>query len=184
MMQISHRERLLSIALGAALLAWAAWVMGVEPARERIRTLERILPEKQTQVQELQTQSVTYAAMAQDFEGLRTKLVSQDPAFDLPSFLEATIKRHKLAGHVSKIDPQTAQPQPGYSETIVTIEMQDVTLRQLLDFLTAVETPKAVVLVGSLHICKDATNDALLDSTVTIHNPRLTDPSTQVAQVP
>ena len=52
---------------------------------------------------------------------------------------------------------------------------------QALDLARA---KKAVVQVGSLHIRKDATNDALLDSTVGIYNPRLTSPSAQVAQIP
>lgn len=185
MMQISPRERFLGIGLIAALVAWAIWTMAVKPARERIRTLERILPEKQAQLHDLQAKSVEYAAMERDFRGLRTKLASQDPGFDLPSFLEATIERHKLAGHLSKMQPETGQSQPGYSETVVTIEMQDVTLRQLLSFLTAVEAADAVVQVGSLHIRRDATNEALLDSTLAIYSPHLTSPSAQsLAQAP
>ncbi len=54
--------------------------------------------------------------------------------------------------------------------------MQDIALKQLISFLTAVETTDAVVRVGSLHIRKDATNDALLDSTVEIYSPRVAKP--------
>ena len=76
------------------------------------------------------------------------------------------------------------QPQPDYSETVVTIEMQDIALKQLVTFLTAVETADAVVQVGSLHIRKDATNDALLDSTVGIYSPRLANPGAPLARAP
>jgi hypothetical protein len=85
--------------------------------------------------------------------------------------------------HVTKMQPGTVQVRPDYSETVVTIEMQDIAPRQLIAFLTAVETAEAVVRVGSLHFRKDATNDALLDATVEIYSPRLTT-ATQVAQVP
>jgi hypothetical protein len=79
---------------------------------------------------------------------------------------------------------RTIQPQPDYSETVVTIELQDVALRQIINFLTDVETTDAVVRVGSLHIRKDAVNDALLDSTVEIYSPRAAAAPAQVAQVP
>lgn len=184
MIQMNPRERLLSIGLLAALGFWAVWAFAIQPTRERIRTLERILPEKSAQVKDLQDKSIEYIAIEDRFKDLRARLASQDPSFQLLPFLETMIERHKLAGHVPTMRPDTVQPQPDYSESVVTIEMQDITLRQLLDFLTAVETSKAVVQVGSLHIRKDATNDALLDSTVGIYNPRLTSPSAQVAQVP
>lgn len=181
MIQLNVRERLLSIALLIALGVWAIWALAVKPARERIRTLERIIPEKQAQLHELQTKGIEYVALDNEFKGLRAKMASQDPAFQLLPFLETMVERHKLAAHVIKWRQDTLQPQPDYSETVVTIEMQDIALRQLITFLTAVESSDAVVQVGSLHIRKDATNDALLDSTVEIYSPRLAGPSTQVA---
>lgn len=183
MIQMNPREKKLAIGLAVGVGVWAVWTFAVKPMQERIQTLERILPEKQTQVQALQETGREYIALDNKFKDLRTRLSSQDPAFQLPTFLETMIDRHKLAGHATTT-VGAVQPQPDYSESVVTIEMQDVTLKQLLDFLAAVQTPKAVVQIGSLHIRKDPTNDALLDSTIAIHNPRLTGPSTQVAQAP
>ncbi|MEN6426508.1 MAG: type II secretion system protein GspM, partial [Phycisphaerales bacterium] len=110
MIQMNRRERLLSIALAGALGVWAVWAFAIEPMRERIRTLERILPEKQTQVQELQEKGQEYVALEDKFKGLRARLASQDPSFQLLPFLEAMIQRHKLAGHVPTMRPDTVQP--------------------------------------------------------------------------
>lgn len=184
MIQFNARERLLSIALLAALALWAVWALAVKPAQERIRTLKRIIPEKQAQLRELQAQGAAYTALENEFKGLRARMASQDPAFQLLPFLETMVEQHKLAGHVIKWSQNTVQPQPDYTETVVTIGMQDITLRQLVTFLTAVESADAVVQVGGLHILKDATNDTLLDSTVEIYSPRLANPSPQVAQAP
>lgn len=183
MMQIAPREKLLSIGLLAALAVWAGWTWAVKPAQDRIRTLERILPEKQSQVRDLQTKGAEYTALEKEFKGLRARMAAQDPAFQLLPFLETMIERHKLASHVIKMRQDIVQPQPDYSEMVVTIELQDIALGQLVTFLTAVESSDAVIQVGSLHISKDATNDALLDSTVEIYSPRLSTPATQIAQV-
>jgi len=183
MIQIAPREKKLAICLAAAIGVWTAWTFAVKPAQERIRKLERLLPEKQTQLRELQAKGTEYMALANEFKGLRAKMASQNPAFQLPTFIETMIARHKLAGHAT-MRANTVQPQPDYSETVVTLEIQDVTLRQLISFLSAVEETDAVVRVGSLHIRKDATNDALIDSTVEVYSPRVANASTQVAQVP
>lgn len=183
MIQMAPREKSLAILMVATLGVWAAWTLAVKPARERIGKLERLIPEKQAQLRELQAKGAEYAALANEFKGLRAKIASQDPAFQLPTFMETMIARHKLAGHAT-MRANTVQPQPDYSETVVTIEIQDVALRQLVTFLTAVEETDAVVRVGSLHIRKDATNDALFDSTVEVYSPRVANASAQVAQAP
>jgi type II secretory pathway component PulM len=180
---MNRRERQLAVGLAVTLGIWATWAFAIQPTQERIRTLERILPEKQTQVRDLQAKGIEYVAVENQFKDLRAKMASQDPGFQLLSFLESMIARHKLAGHTTKRQ-DVLQPQPDYSETVVTIEMQDITPKQLIAFLTAVETADAAIWVGSLHIRKDATNDALLDCTIAIHNPRVASPSAQVAQAP
>jgi type II secretory pathway component PulM len=184
MIQFNSRERVLAIGLAAVLVAFTAWAFAIKPARDRIRTLERIIPERQAQVRQLQAQGIEYQTLANQFKGLRAKIASQDPGFQLPRFLETMIARYKLDAHIPKMQPSTVQVRPDYSETVVTIELQDIAPRQLITFLTAVETAEAIVRVGSLYFRTDAVNDALLDATVEIYSPRLTDSATQVAQVP
>jgi len=183
MIQISSRERLLALGLTVVLAGWATWALAVQPTRRRIQTLERIIPEKQAQLQELGAASIEYTALQDQFQALRARMAAQDPNFHLSAFLETMIQRHKLAGHLTTMQEDVRQPQPDYSETVVTIDLQDITLRQLVEFLTAVETSDAVIQVGSLHIRKDVANDALLDSTVGVVSPRLT-ALTPLAQAP
>ena len=172
-MQITQRERLLSIGLAVAIGAWALYALAVRPACDRIRTLQRIIPEKQTQLQDLQAKSAQYTALRNDFVQRRANLASQDPNFQLPPFLETKIERHKLARHVVTMEPDHRQIQPDYSEVVVTIELHDVSLKQLVDFLSDVETSTSIVRIGSLHIRKNPHNEALLDSTVGVYSPLL-----------
>jgi hypothetical protein len=173
MMQITKRERLLSVGLTVALAAWALYALAVRPAGDRIRTLQRVIPEKQAQLQELQAKSAQYTALRNEFAQAKTQMASQEPDFQLLPFLETLIDRHKLAGHLVTMGPDTLLPQTEYSEVVVTIELHEVSLKQLIDFLSAVETSTSVVRVGTLHIRKDPKNEALLDSTVGIGSPKI-----------
>jgi type II secretory pathway component PulM len=182
MIQVTRRERLLAIGLTAAIAVWAVYGLAVKPTRDRIRTLERIIPEKQVELRELQASSAEYMALQNEFRTLREKMASQESDFQLLPFLEGMIERCKLAGNIVTMQQDMVRPQPNYSEVVVTIELQDISLRQLVDFLAAVENSETLIQVGSLHIRKDPTNELLLDSTVGIYSPQPTRRTAQLAQ--
>lgn len=74
---------------------------------------------------------------------------------------QRTIKANR---HPTK--QQGLQPEPDYCETVVEIELQNLRLDQLIDFLWKVEPSKVLVRVKSLYIRKNATNADLLDSVI------------------
>ena len=176
MIQVTSRERLLSIGLIVVLAAWGLCALAVRPARDRIRTLQRIIPEKQAQLRQLQTQSAEYTALRSALARRQTEMTSPGSDFQLLPFLENLVERHKLSKQVVTMEPDTRQPQPGHAEA-VTIELRDISLKQLVDFLSAVQTSESAVRVGSLHIRKNPTNEALLDSTVGLSSPKPSRPA-------
>jgi type II secretory pathway component PulM len=168
MMQFTRRERLLGLGLTAAIAVWGLYTLAIKPTRARIRTLQRVIPEKQTELRQLRAKSAEYLTLQKKSQELQAKLASQSPDFQLLPFLEAVIERHKLTSHVVTMQP----PQAGYSQVVVTLELQDIPYRQLVGFLVAVESSEAVLQVGSLHVRQDATNELLVDATVGIYSPR------------
>jgi type II secretory pathway component PulM len=172
MIQVTPRERLLSIGLIVVLAGWAFYALAVRPACERIRTLQRIIPEKQAQLRQLQIQSAQYAALRNEFARRQTEITSPGPDFQLLPFLEALVERHKLNQHVV-----TMEPEPARGAETVAIELRDISLRQLVDFLIAVQTSESTVRVGSLHIRANPNDEALLDATAGISSPRLSHPA-------
>ena len=176
MIQVTSRERLLSIGLVVVLAAWALYALAVKPARDRIRTLQRIVPEKQAQLRQLQTQSAQYTALRDELAQRQTKTASPGADFQLLSFLESLVERHKLVKNVVTMELDTRQLQPGSAEA-ATIELRDVSLKQLIDFLSAVQISEPAVQVGSLYIRKNPNNERRLDSTVGISSPKLGPPA-------
>jgi type II secretory pathway component PulM len=173
MIQITRRERLLGLGLTVVIAIWAFYALALKPARERIRTLQRVIPEKQAELRDLHAKSVEYLTLQKASRKLQAKLASQDPDFQLSPFLETMAERHKLTGHLVTMQPDIVQSGPNYSEEVVTMELHEISLKQLVDFLVAVESSPAVIQVGSLHIRKDPANEALLDITIGIYSPRL-----------
>lgn len=172
MMQITKRERFLAVSLTGVVAFLALYAWAIRPARDRIHTLERVIPEKQAQLRDLQTKSTQYLALRAEFAQAKTRLASPNPDFELLPFLETTIERHELAKHVAKMESDTLQPQAESAEVVVTIELREISLKQLIDFLSDVETSESVVRIGSLHISKNPKSDTLLDSTVGVCSPK------------
>ncbi len=172
MIQVTSRERLLSIGLIVVLAAWGLYALAVRPACDRIRTLQRTIPEKQAQLRRLLTQSGQYTMLRNELARQQTEGVSPRPDFQLLPFLETLVEQHKLAKHVVTMELDTRQPAEAAA-----LELRDISLEQLIDFLIAVQTSESAVRVGSLHIRKNSNNEALLDSTVGISSPRLSHPA-------
>ena len=183
MIQVTSRERLLSIGLIVVLAAWGLYALAVRPARDRLRTLQRIIPEKQAQLRQLQTQSAQYTALRSERAERQTQMTSPEPDFQLLSFLEALVERHKLTKHVVTMEPDSRSSQPGHAETVV-VELREISLKSLTDFLIAVETSESAVRIGSLLVRLNPNNDALLDSTVGISSPRPSHPAVAAHTAP
>jgi Tfp pilus assembly protein PilO len=184
MIQVTKRERRLALGLMVALALWAGYALAVRPARERIRTLERIVPEKQAQLQDLAAKSAQYTALRDEFAQARAQMAAQQPDFQLLPFLESLIDRHKLTGHLVTMNPDTLQPQPDYAETVVTIELHEISLKELVDFLSDVESSASLARIGTLHIRKDPKSETQLDSTVEICSPKLGPPALATQTAP
>ena len=186
MIQFTQRERKLAIGLAVVVALWGLYAMAIQPMRDRIRTLQRVIPEQQAELKALETASAEYLSLQGEFEHLRAQMASQQEDFQPLPFLEALIERQKLGGHVVAMEQDVFQPQPDYSETRVGIELQDVSLAQLIELLAAIEQADAVIAVASLHIRRDRASEGLLDSTVSISCPRLQGqtPETRFAQQP
>jgi len=162
MIQLTRREQRLAIGLTAAVALWAVYGFAVEPVRERIEDLRRFIPEKETELQEIQAKSAEYMRLRQGLEEVQMRMAEQDPNFELPSFAESLLEQQDLTTHAT-VD--------GYLGTVVKITLKDVALGQLVDFLKAIEASNVVAQVGSLHVYRSTSHGTLLGSLVEIYSP-------------
>jgi type II secretory pathway component PulM len=173
MIVLTKRERLLALGLAAAISVSSLYALVIRPTYHRIQTLERIIPEKQTELHTLEAKSVEYTALCKGFEDFRAKAAAQDPNFQLAPYLEGLLEKHGLTKNiVTMAAPDALQLQSDYSETVVKIELDGIPLKQLLGFLKEIEASDVCAQFGSVHISKNRTDDALVDSTIEIRGSR------------
>ena len=143
-MRLMRREIWLATGLGALVVIWAIFAFGVSPALERMETLNRVIPEKLSELELLRAKTAEFVALRGGIEGLRTKIASQEQTFELLPFLDSLIAECGLTQNVVTMKPQTSQLGSNYRETVVEVKMEGLTLRQLFDFLLKLQSSKVL----------------------------------------
>jgi hypothetical protein len=174
-MRLTRREHWLGACLVIFVMLWALFALGVRPALERIETLNRVIPEKQSELERLRIEAAEYVALHDRLSGLRTKIASQEETFELVPFAESLVQECGLTEHVVTMKQQVSQLEANYHETVVEIQMESLTLRQLLEFLLKLQSSKVLANTKRLYIKKNLTNTDLLDSIVEIRNLKPTE---------
>jgi hypothetical protein len=173
MIRLTRREKFLAITVSILLGGLLLFTLAIIPAVERTKTLRRIISEQQDELQKIQARSCEYIFLRDNLDNLRKKADSQGQESELLPFLESLIREYGLAAKVATMKQQVLQIGPDHAEIIVEVRLENLTLRQLVDFLLTVESSKALARIKSLYIKKNLTNADLLDSVVEIHNPQL-----------
>ena len=111
----------MAIGMVAVGIVWALYGFVIEPTRNRIETLQRLIPEKQDELRSIQVRSAEYLALRRANEDLEARIGRQDADFQLLPFLESLIEQHQLTENLITMEPETLPAQHGYSETVVEI---------------------------------------------------------------
>lgn len=178
MVRLTNRELLVATGLAVLVTAWALFALVVRPAIERLETLNRVIPEKQSDLERLAADADEYVALRDSIGSLRAEMDSQDETFELLPFAESLVEECGLTENVLTMKPMRRQPsqlETSYRETIVEIEMEKMTIGQLFDFLWKIESSDVLANTKRLYIKKNSTDAGLLDSTVEISNLKLSE---------
>jgi len=167
-MRLTSREKRLSLIMIIFIAAWISYALLVKPARARLETLQRVIPEKASLLQDLKAKSHEYLALSQSLNTLQTQVSSQPPDFNLLSYLESLTNKLNLTDNVVTMQPQTQPLADVYNETIVILELKDIALKQLIDLLSRLSSASAPLRVRNLNLDKDPASPQLLDTTLHI----------------
>jgi len=173
MIRLTRREKLLALVLVIFAAGCLLFAFAIKPALARTKTLRRVISEKQDELEKLRATSKEYVVLRDRLENVRAKVASQDKEFELLPFTESLIREHGLENKVAAMNQQILDLGQSHSQTIVEIKLENLTLKQLVDFLRKIESSQALAKIKSLYIKKNMINTEMLDSVIEIHNPKL-----------
>jgi hypothetical protein len=179
MIRLTKREKLLLYVSLIFIVGGCLFSFFIRPAIARIETLSRVIPEKQAELQQLRAKSRQYILLRDSLEDWQKRIASQEQKAELLPFLESLIRQCGLEKKVVTMKQQTYPVDDSYYEIVVLTKFENLTIRQLIDFLQKVDdlaqnqaASSVWAKVKSLHISKNPVNPDLLDSTIEVYAPR------------
>jgi type II secretory pathway component PulM len=173
MIRLARREKLLAGGLVIFVASWSLFTVAVKPALARIETLERVIPENQQELEKVRAISEKYILLSGRLDNLHTNIASQKETIELLPFLESLIEECGLTKKLDTMKRDVVQIDSNYSETIVEVRLESLSLGELVDFLYKIESSQVRARTKSIYIKRNMANKNLLDSVVEIHNTKL-----------
>lgn len=164
-MALTRREKGLAAAGLAALLLALGYHAAVRPTLGRLKTLRRVLPEKEQALSRLRAMSAECLALRDQIEHGRRKIAVQGKNFRILSFLEHAAKASGLP--VVQMKPATSAVGSQYVETRVEVRAERTSIERTMRFLGKVQSARALVSVRELHL-KRSSGSAALDVVILV----------------
>jgi len=172
-MRLTRREKHLSFTAAAFVAAWVLYAFLTGPALARIKTLQRVIPENTAALQELKTKSSEYLALRKKFNTVQRQLAEQPEDFNLMAFLEKLTEQCQLTNHVLSMKQPSQQLDKLYMESMVIIELQDITFERLvIGLLAGLDSAPAPLQIKTLKIVKKPSSNDLINASIHISNLR------------
>jgi len=150
---------------------YALWI---KPLAARLKTLERVVPEKAALFDQLLLKHQQLIDLNENLIQINQNLADQPQDFDLLPVLEKIALQNQLS--INNVQSNTSDiytpMDQTYAETLITLEMCDITLEQLVGFLTKIPTENTFIRVKNLDI-KAIPDSKLLESNMIISHLRL-----------
>jgi hypothetical protein len=173
MMRLRRREKFLAGGLLIFVTAWSLLVMAINPAVDRIETLNRVISEKQQELEDVRIMSKELIYLNHGLDYLHTKVDSQGDTLELLPFMESLIEESGLTANIETMNRQVLPIDPDYSEVVVEVRLESLSIGRLVDFLGKIESLKAKVKTKSIYIKRNTVNKNLLDVVIEVYNTEL-----------
>ncbi|MBN1803784.1 MAG: type II secretion system protein M [Sedimentisphaerales bacterium] len=170
MIRLAPREKKIAIGLGVFAALWSFYAVAVSPALNRIETLNRVIGEKQQELEKIRAISREYVFFNRNPDTLHTQLDSAQDTFQLLPYLEALIDECGMAKNFETVKRQVLPIDSNYSEIVVEVRLNNLSISQLVNFLGKIESSKTIARTKSLYVRRNMVNKNLLDSVIEIHN--------------
>ena len=168
--EMTRRERMFLIWGGglALLILVYGLVAGADRYSSRLRDLDRLAQKKQQDLQALLGLTQNYEGLKRDVGQLEGKIDRDQGTFSLLAFLETTAAATDLRSKIASIKPQPLATVDIYRETSVEVRIENVTLEQVVRFLSALEAAPHFIKVKNVHLRTRFADARFMDATLLI----------------
>lgn len=153
------------VVVGAGVLSVVlllAYGLVIDPLLERSARLDRLIVQRQADLERVTRLKGDYRKAA-DRVAAQDRRTVEAGSFSLLSFLEQTATTQQIRDRLASIRPQSVQALPPYHEVSAEVKLENVTLVQVVAYLTALEAAPQRLRVKYLRLKTRFADPTVLD---------------------
>ena len=163
MIKISGRDRIVLGAGGGFVLLFLIFQFGIFPLLDSRDRLTRGIESREKALVEMRDLQAQYQEMHGKTSSLLDQVGSREANFSLFSFLEQMAAQSEVKSNIAYMKPSESADQGMFKEVLVEMKLQEITLKQLVDFLKLVESPEKIVALKRVTIQENKKEKGALD---------------------
>lgn len=160
-LNISDRDRKILL-VGSVFLAAFLVYLAVEEVLGGYREMDRDIARKTDELVMVSRLRDQYLQTHGQLQAVKKRLDAQQENFSLLSFVEDLARQENIRDRFGSVKPKTVPLGDQYEERMLDIQMDDVTLARLVEFIYKLEHSGNVLKVKRLHIRPNFNNRDLL----------------------
>ena len=164
--RLGNRERLVVAGGAAVLLAAVLIQFAVVPFFEEKKKVAASLARQEKVLQEVGALSAEYQGLKRDTEEIRKALDQRPPGFTLFSHLERKAREAGVRQNIKAMNASRGIAAGAFEESTVDIRFEKLTLRQLVQFLHAAQSPGEAVGIRKISVSKSTESTEYLTALV------------------
>jgi general secretion pathway protein M len=163
MIKISRRDRMAMGIGGTMALIFLIFQLGIFPLLDKRNQLRRGIETREQALVQMRDLQVRYRDLHGKANALLDQLGSREANFSLFSYLEQMAARTEVKKNIAYMRPSSTASDGPFRETLVEMKLQEVTLKQLVDFLVLAEAPEKIVALKRISIQENTQAKGALD---------------------
>ena len=165
-MNLTQREKQFMTAGAVIFGLIVIFQLFVRPAISKVKTLKRVVSDKQQLLSEIRAKSEQYKTISRELEKIRLEMGRQPEERKILSFVERVQKDSGLMQKVVYMKPSTMTVNDIYERNTIEMKLQNITLNQLVQFLLKIESSELKIGIRTLDIKRGIRDSDLLEATV------------------
>ena len=167
MFSLRPREKALAVSLAVAAAGLGLYGFLIKPAVGRVQTLERVIPAKQRELQDLTVKTRRVTTLVSQMAAAR-QAIGTSAAVELLPAVESVVSRQGLTARLATMNQKATDLDAGQGQIAVELALDKVSLKEVLGFLQDVQISIPAVRVSSLHLSRHPLDPHLLNATITL----------------
>jgi len=150
--KLTKRERYY-VSAGVVLVAlFIIFQFALSPFLGAKEKVKRSIQTKEKTLKEIVSLSSEYGALKEDSGNIKKRLALRSKDFTLFSFLEKQAGRSGIKPNIKYMKPSISTDSGPYTESSVEMKLENITLKQLIEYLHLVESPENLVRIKRISV--------------------------------